>query len=116
MKSITQFLVSLAPKRRRVIATVGDLALVETTFAISPAMVGEPDRLHITRKNLLLTRKNLLPPETFSDYITIRTASQISGMRPWKIRKLARQGEIEAMKLGRRWLIVKSSLLEYMKD
>lgn len=51
-----------------------------------------------------------------SDLISLKEASEFSGLTPGHIRKLVREGEIEGVKIGRNWLTTKEALQDYLKQ
>ena len=48
------------------------------------------------------------------DWITTTEASKLSGYHPDHIRRLIREGRINAQKFGFVWQVSKSSVLEYL--
>ena len=56
----------------------------------------------------------------FSDYpdlLTIKDVSEITGMTPQYLRRLAREGRIPAVRIGeRRWYLPKVRFIEWLKD
>jgi excisionase family DNA binding protein len=101
-------LLKLIPKRRRVLAEVAGVGLVETVFEIKPA----------SRKtaNLSITHKSLLPPRKAGRYLTTGEAHEETGISRRKLQRLAREERIEAIKVAARWLILKESLYRYISE
>ena len=60
---------------------------------------------------LVITTSNL--PNPFPDWLTTQSAAKISGLSASMIRKLSLRGEIEAVRIGRDWLIQVDSLHAY---
>jgi len=102
-------LIKISPVRRRIIAEVGNVRLRETIYTIEKASVEDANLLRITRQFLL-------PSRTRSEYITIREAYEETGISMSKLRRLARERRIEAMKIKRRWLILRDSLHQYIEE
>ena len=50
------------------------------------------------------------------DWITVTEAAEISGYHPEHIRRVIREGKIDARKFSIVWQISKSSLLDYISD
>lgn len=48
------------------------------------------------------------------DWLTVKEAAALTGYNPEQIKRLARNGAIEAQKWDRSWMISKTSLLDYM--
>lgn len=49
------------------------------------------------------------------EWLTVNEAAKLSGYDPQHIRRLIRDGEIEARKFSIVWMVNRKSLLEYMK-
>jgi hypothetical protein len=50
-----------------------------------------------------------------SDYITVRTASDISGYNEQYLRRLLRQEVFDSKRLGQLWLIDRNNFIEYLR-
>jgi hypothetical protein len=48
-------------------------------------------------------------------WLTVNRAVEISGYHPVHLRRLAKSGEVEAVKIGRDWLLNQKSLLSYVR-
>ena len=108
--SISQsLLIRITPKRRRVIAEVGDIGLVETVFTIRMASPRDANLMSITHQNLL-------PSRTTSKYFTTKDAHKETGISRGKLRRLAREGKVEAIKIQGKWLILQESLYRYIDE
>lgn len=102
-------LIRLKPKRRRVIAEVGNVRLHELVLTMEGASAKDADLVRISRQNLL-------PSRTSSEYVTIRTAHKETGLSEGTIRRLAREGKIDAMKVQGVWLVLRESLFQYIQE
>ena len=100
-------LMKITPKHRIVIAEVGNVSLVETVFTIGPAA---PKNANLTR----ITHQRLLPSRLTSKYLTIKEASEETGLKTRKLARLVRDEKVEAIKIKGKWLILKESLLQYI--
>lgn len=58
--------------------------------------------------------KDTTMPE-LSDYLTVQDAAKKLGFHVDHVRRMRRQGDLEAIRVGHIWLISKSSIEEYMK-
>jgi len=50
------------------------------------------------------------------DYVTTDEAAQLSGYKQRWLAQLVREGKLEAVKVGRTWLIHKEKLLAYVEE
>jgi hypothetical protein len=50
------------------------------------------------------------------EWLTVNEAAKISGYHPEHIRRLVRQGSVEAKKFSIVWMVSKDSLLNYIRD
>lgn len=55
-------------------------------------------------------------PEDFDQWITTAEAAELSGYRPFHLRRLAANGRIEAKKQGRDWFVNRDALLAYVAE
>lgn len=107
MTFLRSFLVRMQPKSKRIIATVGDVALVEHVWAFDEV---DERMLH----ELTISHRHLLPPHTTSEYIPISEAHAETGLSESTIRRLAQSNIIDAIKVNRKWLVLRESLYEYI--
>lgn len=98
----------IRPKKQEVIAEVGNVALVRRTWSLEEAPSSKSSVVsHITGQNLLSTDKA-------SDYVPISDLTEEFGLTHQQIYRLARQGHIEAIRIGTRWLVLRGSLKAYL--
>ena len=50
------------------------------------------------------------------EWLTVNEAASLSGYHPEHIRRLVRQGAVEAKKFSIVWMVSKDSLLSYIRD
>ncbi len=50
------------------------------------------------------------------DYLTVQEASNLSGYHQRHLRRLIASGELRAVKRGRDWFILRSSLVDYIEQ
>ena len=50
-----------------------------------------------------------------NDYITVRTAAEISGYNQQYLRRLLRENTFRSKRLGQMWLIERDQFLEYLR-
>jgi len=53
---------------------------------------------------------------TKDEWLTVNEAAQLSGYHPEHVRRLIRQGSVEAKKFSIVWMVSKDSLLNYIRD
>ena len=95
-------------ERDRVIAEVGDVQVLE--------MVLTMERASAKNTNLKsISHQSLLPSRTRSKYVTTSEAHKKTDLSEETIRRLARDGKIDAMKIEGRWLVLLESLLEHIQ-
>jgi excisionase family DNA binding protein len=51
-----------------------------------------------------------------ADYVTTQEAERLSGYKLRWIRQLAQEGKLEAIKVGRTWLVNKDNLQAYVRE
>jgi hypothetical protein len=51
-----------------------------------------------------------------TEWLTVNEAAKVSGYHPEHIRRLVRQGSVEAKKFSIVWMVSKDSLLNYIRD
>jgi excisionase family DNA binding protein len=108
MSTPQSLLIRLVPKRKRVIAEVGNAVVHETVFTMERASGEEANLVRINHQQLL--------PRSTSEYITINEAAEETGLSESRLRELAREEGLEAIKLQSGWLILRESLYQYMKE
>ena len=53
----------------------------------------------------------------YQDLLTIKDVSEITGMTPQYLRRLAREGRIPAVRIGeRKWYLPKTRFVEWLKN
>jgi len=57
---------------------------------------------------------NPIQTDLLSDYITVRTAADISGYNQQYLRRLLRENTFRSRRLGQLWLIDRYSFFEYL--
>jgi excisionase family DNA binding protein len=68
-----------------------------------------------------LSRQKFSPTEgplvdyVLSRYITTEQAAHLLGIIPTSVNHLIHKGKIKGLKLGRDWLVLKSSLVDYLQ-
>lgn len=109
MNSQNGFLSKIWPKRERIIARVGDVALVEKVWGIAnPSVQGNfPTTLRLT---------NILPNLEKTMYITVIAAAIHTGLSKSTLRRYARENKVTAIKESGKWLILKTSLDSYLNN
>jgi len=103
--------VKVFPKSENIIAKIGNIVLKERTWGIELA----PDKDYSAKK-LRISQSDLLSPHSISDFITIKEAIEETNFSYSKIRSLATNDTIDAIKIGRKWLILRDSLRRYIKS
>lgn len=103
-------LVRVFPKSESIIAKVGNVLLKEKTWGIEIALDRDP-----STKNLKIAQTTLLSPHTTSDYITIKEAVRETDLSYSQIRDLVNRDSVDAIKIGRKWLILRDSLKNYIR-
>ena len=51
-----------------------------------------------------------------NDLISLKQASEISGLSHDHLRRLAEQGKIDSKKIGRNWITTKDAITKYMEQ
>ena len=97
--------ISLVEEKRQ-IAEAGGIGLFATRLRISK---GDLNLVRVAYKSLPL------PAIEGEHYVSVREASNRTGLSQDKLRKLCRQGKIESKKDRRKWLILWKSLREYLE-
>jgi excisionase family DNA binding protein len=64
----------------------------------------------------MLTKQPPTEKRPLEDYLTIEEAVDLSGYTDQYVRRMARDGKVEALKRGHFWLIERASLVAYMKN
>ncbi|MBT3314615.1 MAG: helix-turn-helix domain-containing protein [Anaerolineae bacterium] len=109
MSTEYEILVRFFPKKERVVAQFADVILKERVW-------GFEDSSNKNIRRLRISRQELVPPYSISDYITTEDAHNYSGYSISYLCKLARDKSIEALKIQNRWLILKESLDDYINQ
>lgn len=89
---------------RTKVEEVGNAVLYEETYNLAPSLPSDANIINIGYQNLLPS----------NNLISVREASKIYGLKEKEIRELCRNNEIEAIKVGRNWLISRDSLEKYV--
>ncbi len=66
-----------------------------------------------TKTRAAISDKELM--EALADYVTTAEAAERLGMWPKSVRNLLKAGRLHGLKVGRDWLVKKSSLAQYPK-
>ena len=105
--SMREAMVKIRLMGREKIAQIGNIVLVETTFRVE-----RPPR---EVKNVAhLSYQPLLPPPTYSEFVSIREASNATNLGTRKIQRLCRQRVIPCEKVGRIWMVHLPSLYAHL--
>lgn len=51
-----------------------------------------------------------------NDWITVEEAARLGGYHPEHVRRIIREGKVEARKFSIVWMVSKESLLEYLRQ
>ena len=105
---LRNILIKLTPVRHTRIARVGNVALDEMVFVLEEASPQDANINNIKYQNLL--------PHRTSEYITIAEAHHDTGMSKSNLRRIARKNLIEAMMVQNTWLLLRSSLYDYISN
>jgi excisionase family DNA binding protein len=109
MDLIPTVLLKLTPKQRRIVAQTEHVVLEELVFSV--------DEARKDAANLLSVRhRSLLPSNRHSEYITVLDAHRETGIKERELRRLAHQGKLDAIKVGRTWLILRVSLHDFVRN
>src|ERR1700752_2751087 len=109
MNALVRFLAAFGVKRER-IAEIGGVAITETTYRL--AQVPLSTQRAITLKH----QPVMLPSDTVDNYITIDEAATRFGISKETLRRLCKDGIIDAQKADRRWLLSEKSLEEWISN
>jgi excisionase family DNA binding protein len=64
---------------------------------------------------MLMSRTQQPGSQSVQDFITVEEAIRLSGYTAQYLRRMARQGRIQAMKFGHFWMVNLESLQSYME-
>lgn len=59
---------------------------------------------------------NAIQSDYSNEYITVKTATEISGYNQQYLRRLLRESAFNSKKIGQLWLIDKGNFLEYLNE
>jgi excisionase family DNA binding protein len=65
--------------------------------------------------NMLMSRTRQPGSQSVQDFITVEEAIRLSGYTAQYLRRMARQGRIQAMKFGHFWMVNLESLQRYIE-
>ena len=51
----------------------------------------------------------------YAELLNPKDASEVLGLQEWTVRRMLRNGELPAVKIGARWYMPKSKLIEYLE-
>jgi excisionase family DNA binding protein len=67
-------------------------------------------------KYIMAKLKPIMMTGSYIEFISVTEAAKLSGYHPEHIRRLIREGKIDAQKFSIVWMVDKESLMEYVKS